>query len=244
MLSASTSAMGSPRPNPAPPNAPSTSHRHLTPVPVTAGDHWERVSDQIVDRGELGRARAGDIAAGHRRPQSARVVRPSLTSERAPRRWSIVCSPKDSAISPFSTSLLERSMRCGPTGRAGRRGDLRRRRRVDVGARSTLRSVARPRRVSLSRRRRRSGALRAARRPSRSPRWRACCCRVCRGWSVTCSGLPVCRHSADDLAATFEPLFTLVAHERERAHHPRGHRSALHLGDSSPIMTVRVRTPH
>jgi SAM-dependent methyltransferase len=37
-----------------------------------------------------------------------------------------------------------------------------------------------------------------------------------------CSGLPVRRHSADDLAATFEPLFTLVAHERERHITPAG----------------------
>ena len=37
-----------------------------------------------------------------------------------------------------------------------------------------------------------------------------------------CSGLPVSRHSADDLAATFRPFFTLITHEREEHVTPAG----------------------
>jgi SAM-dependent methyltransferase len=37
-----------------------------------------------------------------------------------------------------------------------------------------------------------------------------------------CSGLPVARHSADDLAATFAPHFTLIAHDREEHVTPMG----------------------
>ena len=38
----------------------------------------------------------------------------------------------------------------------------------------------------------------------------------------SCSGLPVCRHTAQDLAATFKPLFTLVTLEREEHITPAG----------------------
>ena len=38
----------------------------------------------------------------------------------------------------------------------------------------------------------------------------------------SCSGLPVCRHTAQDLAATFKPLFTLVTLEREEHVTPAG----------------------
>ena len=37
-----------------------------------------------------------------------------------------------------------------------------------------------------------------------------------------CSGLPVSRHSADQLAATFQPFFTLIADEREEHVTPMG----------------------
>ena len=38
----------------------------------------------------------------------------------------------------------------------------------------------------------------------------------------SCSGLPVCRRSASDLAATFKPFFTLITHEREEHVTPAG----------------------
>jgi SAM-dependent methyltransferase len=38
----------------------------------------------------------------------------------------------------------------------------------------------------------------------------------------SCSGLPVCRHSASDLAATFKPFFTLMSHERGEHVTPAG----------------------
>ena len=38
----------------------------------------------------------------------------------------------------------------------------------------------------------------------------------------SCSGLPVCRRSASDLAATFKPFFTPITHEREEHVTPAG----------------------
>ena len=38
----------------------------------------------------------------------------------------------------------------------------------------------------------------------------------------SCSGLPVCRHSTEDLAATFKPFFTLMSHERKEHVTPAG----------------------
>jgi SAM-dependent methyltransferase len=39
---------------------------------------------------------------------------------------------------------------------------------------------------------------------------------------TSCSGLPVCRYSADDLADTFAPSFAMVGHEREEHLTPSG----------------------
>ena len=39
---------------------------------------------------------------------------------------------------------------------------------------------------------------------------------------TSCSGLPVCRYSADDLADTFAPSFVMVGHEREEHLTPSG----------------------
>jgi len=51
-----------------------------------------------------------------------------------------------------------------------------------------------------------------------------------------CSGLPVSRYSAQDLADAFSQFFTLVHHERS-AHHARQGRTALHLGRAPTHIT-------